>query len=254
MAGRGDRRVALVTGASYGLGAATALAFAQDGYDVAITELKPDDLNATIAKIEGAGSRALPLALDLRSQPSIDDVVAKTVAEFGRLDVLANNAGGILVKKAVEITPAEWQPLIDINITGTFFLTQRVGRHMIETKTPGSIVTVCSVHGIIGVPNVALYGITKAALAQMTRMLAIEWAEHGIRLNGVAPGRLVTESPARARTTFDPAYIARMTEATPLKRLATVEEVAAAMAYLASPRANSVTGHILVLDGGLTVA
>lgn len=250
----GDKRIALVTGASYGLGAATALAFAQDGYDVAITELRAEDLTKTIAEVEAAGARALPLTLDLRSQQSIEEVVGSTMREFGRIDALANNAGAVLVKKAVDVTPAEWSTLIDVNLTGTFFLTQRVGRHMIESKRPGSIVTVTSVHGIIGVPNVTTYGITKGALNQMTRMLAIEWAEHGIRVNAVAPGRLVTESPARAHTTFDPKYIAMMTEKTPLHRLATVDEVAAAMCYLASPRAASITGHIMVLDGGLTVA
>lgn len=248
------KRIALVTGASYGLGAATAVAFAKDGYDVAITELRPDDLAKTTAKIEAAGRRALPLALDLRSQQSIDDAVGKTVQQFGRIDALANNAGAMLVKKAIEVTPTEWSTLIDINVSGNFFMTQRVGRHMIESKQPGSIVTVTSVHGIIGAPNVTTYGITKAALNQMTRMLAIEWAEHGIRVNAVAPGRLVTESPARAHSTFDPKYIAKMTEATPLKRLATVEEVASAMCYLASPSAASITGHIMVLDSGLSVA
>ncbi len=250
----GDKRVALVTGASYGLGAATALAFARDGYDVALTELRPDDLAKTVSKVEALGARALPLALDLRSHQSIEDVVGNTVRAFGRVDALANNAGAILVKKAVDVTPAEWSALIDVNLTGTFFLPQRVGRHMIDNKQPGSIVTVTSVHGIIGVPNATTYGITKGALNQMTRMLAIEWAEHGSRVNAVAPGRLVTESPARARTTFDPKYIAMMTEKTPLHRLATVDEVAAAMCYLAGPRAASITGHIMVLDGGLTVA
>lgn len=249
-----DRRTVLVTGASYGVGAATALAFAQDGFDVAVTAQKADNLAQTVARIEAAGARALPLALDLRSQQSIEDAVGQTLHAFGAIDTLVNNAGGILVKKAVDVTPAEWSSLIDINVTGTFFMTQRVGRHMIDAGHPGNIVTVTSVHGIIGVPNVATYGVTKSALNHMTRMLAVEWGPHGIRVNAVAPGRLITESPARARTTFDPAYIAKATDATPLKRLATVEEVAAAIAYLASPRAAAITGHILVLDGGLTVA
>ena len=254
MVADGNKRIALVTGASYGLGAAAAVALATEGYDVAITELPGGDLSATTKKIEALGRRALPLALDLRSQDSIEEVVGKTVKEFGRLDVLVNNAGGIVVKPAIEITRAEWSTIVDINITGTFFLTQRVGRHMIETKQPGSIVSVSSVHAIVGVPNVCAYGTTKAAVSQMTRMLAVEWGPHGIRVNAVAPGRLVTESPARAKTTNDPAYIARMAAAVPLGRLPTVEEVAAAICYLASPHSGSVTGHVLVVDSGLTVA
>lgn len=254
MAADGNKRIALVTGASYGLGAAAAVALAEDGCDVVITELPGTDLSATTKKIEALGRRALPVVLDLRSQDSIEEVVARTVKEFGRLDVLVNNAGGVLVRPALEIKREEWATLMDINITGTFCLTQRVGRHMIETKQPGAIVSVSSVHAIIGVPNVCAYGVSKAAISQMTRMLAIEWAEHGIRLNAVAPGRLITESPPRAKSTNDPAYIAKMVAAVPMRRLASVEEVAAAICYLASPQAGSVTGQVLVLDGGLTVA
>jgi NAD(P)-dependent dehydrogenase (short-subunit alcohol dehydrogenase family) len=254
MAADGKNRIALVTGASYGLGAAAAVALAEDGCDVVVTELQGTDLSATTKKIEALGRRALPVVLDLRSQDSIEDVVGKALKEFGRLDVLVNNAGGMLVRPAIDITRQEWSTIVDINITGTFFMTQRVGRHMIETKQPGAIVSVSSVHAIMGVPNVCAYGTTKAAISQITRMLAIEWAEHGIRVNAVAPGRLITESPVRAKMTYDPAHIAKMTAAVPMKRLPTVEEVAAGICYLASPRAGSVTGHVLVLDGGLTVA
>lgn len=251
--GNGDKRVALVTGASYGLGAAAAVAMAEDGCDVALTELPGGDLSATTKKIEALGRRALPLALDLRSQDSIEEVVGRTVRELGRLDVLVNNAAAVLSRRAVEITRAELATIIDTNVTGTFFLTQRVGRHWIDSKLPGAIVSVSSVHAIVGVAMMSAYGISKGAVSQMTRMLAVEWGEYGIRVNAVAPGRLVTESPARAKSTNDPAYIARMAAAVPLRRLATVEEVANAICYLASPRANSVTGHVLVVDSGLTV-
>ena len=174
--------------------------------------------------------------------------------EFGRLDVLVNNAGVVTGCPALDLTRDKWSTIMDVNVTGTFFLTQRVGRYMVEHKHPGAIVSVSSVHAIIGVPMVSAYGISKAAISQMTRMLAVEWAEHGIRVNAVAPGRVLTESPARAHLTNDPKHVAKHMQAVPMHRLATSEEVAAAIAYLASPRAASVTGHILVVDGGLTVA
>jgi NAD(P)-dependent dehydrogenase (short-subunit alcohol dehydrogenase family) len=180
-------------------------------------------------------------------------VVGRTVQEFGQLDVLVNNAAAVLGRPAVEITRAELATVIDTNVTGTFFLTQRAGRHWIDNKLPGSIVSVSSVHAVVGVAMMSAYGISKGAVSQMTRMLAVEWGPHGIRVNAVAPGRLVTESPARAKSTNDPAYIAKMAAAVPLRRLATVEEVASAICYLASPRASGVTGHVLMVDSGLTV-
>ncbi len=245
---------ALVTGASYGLGAATALALARDGYDVAITATRLANLTDTRAKLEAAGARLLPLALDVCAQTSIDQTVDAVLAAFGGIDVLVNNAGVTLRRFALDVTRAEWDTVMETNITGTFFLTQRVGRWMIENRRPGAIVNVASTHGFIGAPERSTYGISKGALIQMTRLLAIEWAEHGIRVNAVAPGRLLTASPSRQETASDPKYMEAMLRRIPLGRFATVEEVAGAIAYLAGPLAGSVTGQTLALDGGLTTA
>ena len=176
------------------------------------------------------------------------------VAAFGRIDLLVNNAGTNLRALAVDVTRAQWDDMIGTNLTGTFFLTQQVGRHLIAGGRPGSIVNIASTHALIGAPERSTYGISKAALVQMTRMLAVEWAEHGIRVNAVAPGRLETASPSRAGTGADADYMKAMLQRIPLHRLATVEEVAAAVAYLAGPQAASITGQVLVLDGGLTAA
>ena len=248
-----SRPAALVTGASYGVGAATALALARDGFDVAITATRTENLAGTVATLEAAGARAVPLALDLREQASIERVAADMLAAFGRIDVLVNNAGANLRKRAVDVTASEWDAVMAVNLTGTFFLTQQIGRHMIA-RASGAIVNIASTHALVGAVERSTYGISKAALIQMTRMLAVEWAGHGIRVNAVASGRLATASPSRAEKGADQGYMDAMLKRIPLHRLATVEEVAGAVAYLASPVAASITGQVLVLDGGLTTA
>jgi NAD(P)-dependent dehydrogenase (short-subunit alcohol dehydrogenase family) len=245
-----ERKTALVTGASYGVGAATALALAAAGFDVAVSATRKENLAATLQALAKLEVHTLPLALDLRSQPSIAAAIAETTSAFGGLDLLVNNAGSNLRKLAVDVTQAEWRDMIEVNVTGTFLLTQAFGRHLISRARQGAVVSVASTHGLIGAPERSTYGIAKGAIIQMTRMLAIEWAQHGIRVNVVAPGRLDTASPSRAGA--DPKYIAAMLERIPLHRLATAEDVAAAIAYLAE--AQSVTGQVLVLDGGLTAA
>ena len=249
-----EKRVAFVTGASYGVGAATALALARDGFDVAVSATRRENLAGTMAELEGMGVRAVPLVLDLRSQSSIERAMAEAVAVLGRVDLLVNNAGGNVRKLALDVTLADWDAVMAINLRGVFFLSQQAGRHWIALRRPGVIVNLASTHGLVGAAERSTYGISKAAVIQMTRMLAIEWAEHGIRVNAIAPGRLDTPSPSRAARTADPTYMDAMRARIPLNRLATAEEVAAAVCYLASPRAASITGHTLVLDGGLTVA
>jgi NAD(P)-dependent dehydrogenase (short-subunit alcohol dehydrogenase family) len=249
-----DRKVALVTGASYGVGAATALALARDGFDLVVTATRADNLAATVGELAKIGCEPLPLALDLHSQESIETVVANALERFRHIDVLVNNAGANLRRKVIDITRAEWDGLLAINLTGTFFLTQQIGRHLIERQTPGRIITVASTAALVGQTERSAYGISKAALIQMTRMLAIEWAEQNIAVNAVAPGRLDTPSPSRASTGTNKAYMEAMLKRIPMHRLATVEEVAGAVAFLAGPVAGSITGHVIVVDGGLTAA
>jgi NAD(P)-dependent dehydrogenase (short-subunit alcohol dehydrogenase family) len=246
-------KVALVTGVSYGVGAATALAFGRAGYDVVGTATDPLHFVEIADQLHALKVRFLPLRLELRSQESIEEVFSVALM-LGRLDVLVNNASVNLRRNAVDVSREEWQTVMDVNVVGTFFLTQQAARHWIEQKRPGCVVNIASAHGLVGAPERSTYGISKAAIIHMTRMLAIEWAPHGIRVNAVAPGRMQTESPSRAQKGADPGYMAAVLARIPLHRLATAEEVAAAVCWLASPEASSVTGHTLVMDGGLTAA
>lgn len=249
-----QRPVALVTGASFGVGAATALALARAGYDLAITATRVENLLKTMASLGPLGARVTVHALQLADSRSIDAGFAAALTEHGRIDVLVNNAGANLRRLAVDVTPDEWNGMMAVNVTGPFLLAQKLGRHLIETKRPGSVVNVASTHGIVGAAERTAYGISKAALIHMTKALAVEWAEHGIRVNAVAPGRMETVSPSRAGTGTDLAYMASMLARIPLHRLVTAEEVGDAIVYLAGPAASSITAHTMVLDGGLTSA
>jgi len=248
-----SRKVAFVTGASFGIGAAAALALARDGFDIAISATRIGNLDDTAKKLKEAGCRVARTELDLCSQKSIEDAFAAVVQDLSRIDVLVNNAGVNLRKTALEVTTAEWDAVMSANAGGTFFLTQQFGRHLVDAGRPGSVVNIASTHGILGAAERSTYGISKAAILQMTRMLAIEWAPYGIRVNAVAPGRVNTASPSRAATTSDPKYMQAMAERVPLRRLATAEDVAGAVSYLASIQGEFVTGQTLVIDGGLSV-
>jgi 2-deoxy-D-gluconate 3-dehydrogenase len=241
---------ALVTGTSAGLGRAIAIALAREGYDLALTELDIGQLKDTLAQPAIAQRKAVPVALDLRSQTSIAAAYDKALSTLGDIDLLVNNAGRALVQPAVDVSEAEWDDVIDTNLKGAFFLSQLFGRTCIERKRPGVIVSMASTHGMIGIPQRAIYGISKAGLIQMTRMLAIEWADKNIRVNAIAPTTVMTES--RQQMLSDPKVRADMLSRIPTGRFATPEEVAAAVVYLASPGAASVTGHTLMVDGGLT--
>ena len=241
---------ALVTGTSTGIGRVIALALARAGYDLALTELDTAALADTLRHPDLAGRSVVPLALDLRAPDSIAAAFDTAAKELGAIDLLVNNAGRALIKPAVDVTRAEWDDVIDTNLRGAFLLSQCFGRHCIAQKRGGAIVTIASTHGLTGLAGRSVYGIAKAGLIQMTRMLAIEWAEHDIRANAIAPATVLT--PSRAALLSDPKARDAMLARLPTGRFVTPEEVAAAVVYLASDAAASVTGQVLAIDGGLT--
>ncbi len=246
------RRTAFVTGGTAGLGAAIAIALARKGCDVAISE-KPElikGLANTRAEIEKAGGRSLAVPLELSAMDSVTAAAATVFDAFGHIDVLVNSAAAPLHKAALELTPDEWDAIMVPNLKGNFFLTQKIGQGMIQRGTPGTIISMASTHGMVALANRSTYGIAKAGIIHMTRMLAIEWAPHNITLNAIAPGTI--ETPSRAVTLKDPKFREMMLSRVPLGRFGTMDEIAGAAVYLASPEARFMTGQTLVLDGGLT--
>ena len=246
-----NRRVAFVTGAAQGLGAAIALELAQRGYDLAVTELTRAPLDSIVERLQAAGARAVPLVLDITSQSSIENAIAEAARALGAIDVLVNNAGVTLRRLAIDVTRDEWQGVMDVNLTGTFFMSQRFARHLVEGERKGCIVSLASTHGIVALAERSTYGIAKGAIVHMTRMLAYEWAQHGIRVNAIAPGTIETPSRA-AYFNANPGTREAMLMRVPMGEFGTEDDVAGAVAYLASEDARYITGQTLVLDGGLT--
>lgn len=245
------RRCALITGAAQGIGAAIALGLARESYDLALTSTRAASLEKTVREVESFGRSAIALALDLSDVGSFENAMAQAVGTLGAFDLLVNNAGITIRRAALDVTREDWDAIQDVNLKGAFFLSQWMARHLVAGGRGGCIINIASTHGLIGYPERSVYGVAKAGLIQMTRMLAVEWAPHGIRVNAIAPGTVNTpsrESHFAAAPQARKAIVSRV----PLGRFATMEEVAAAACYLARPEAAYITGHTLILDGGLT--
>jgi NAD(P)-dependent dehydrogenase (short-subunit alcohol dehydrogenase family) len=243
-------RRALVTGASGGLGFAIACALGRAGYDLAVTELAPALLAPLAGHPDLAGRRVVPLALDLRDQASLDACHRGATAALGGIDLLVNNAGIPFSVAATEIGWQDWDTVMTVNLKGAFFLSTHLARDCIAAGRPGAIVNIASTHGLVGIAGRSLYGIAKGGMVQMTRMLAIEWAGQGIRVNAVAPGTVLT--PSRQALLADPARRQAMLDRIPLGHFPQETDIADAVAYLAG--ATAVTGQILAVDGGITAA
>jgi len=241
-------RTAFVTGASTGLGYAIAAALGRKGYNLAVADLDTGMFDALLRDQDVQGRKVVPLRLDLRSEQDIAQAFEAAVEAFGTIDVLINNAGRTLLKPVLEVSWSEWDDVMNINLKGAYFLSQKFAARCIERGRSGSIVNMASTHGLTGLAGRSVYGISKGGLIQMSRMLAIEWAPHNIRVNAVAPATALT--PSRQQLLDDSAR-ERMLARIPSGRFVTPEEVAAAVCFLAGPDAASITGHTLPVDGGL---
>jgi 2-deoxy-D-gluconate 3-dehydrogenase len=247
-----DGQVALITGAAGGLGSAIARAFGAAGADLALAELpgrleEARDLAAAVAAEHGR--RAVAVPLDVTDLPGIERAVAEAEGALGGLDVLVANAGVNVPRAALDVTEADWDRVLDVDLKGVFFSCQAAGRRMVA-QGRGSIVTIASQNGVIGYPYRAAYCAAKAGVVNLTRVLALEWAARGVRVNAVGP--TFVETSLTQVTLADPALRADILGRIPLGRLGTPEEVASAVLFLASPAAALITGTCLLADGGWT--
>ena len=245
---RGD--VALVTGAARGLGRAISMALAHAGADVALG-LRDVRTGGELAKdIEAIGRRALPLQMDMTRLDQISCAVDDTVAHFGRLDILVNNAGLSPENLAENVREEDFDLTLAVNLKGTFFASQTAGRVMIRQKR-GCIVNMSSQAGFVALPTESVYCMTKAAIAHLTKCLAVEWGKYDIRVNAIAPTFILT--PGTESVLADPAFRSNVIERiAALHRIGEPMDVAGAVVFLASPAASLITGHTLLIDGGWT--
>jgi len=245
-----DGQVALVTGAGRGIGRAIALTLADAGADVALG-LREVDSGAEVAElIESMGRRAIRLQMDVGRIEQINAAVASVLEEFGRIDVLVNNAGIGAESDAENVTEADFDLTCAVNLKGTFFVSQAVGRAMIDQRY-GRIINLSSQAGFVALPGESVYCMTKAAISHLTKCLAVEWGKHGINVNAVAPTFIVTPGtePALEDPTFRADVIERIAA---LHRVGEPSDVTGAVLFLASPASSLIAGETILIDGGWT--
>ncbi len=246
-----DGRRAVVSGAGSGIGRAVAIALSEAGADVAVSEL-PDRVGAldeVCKAIESNGRRAVPLPLALPGLTSIDDFVAGAIDQLGGVDILVNNAGVNILADALDLEEKDWDQVQDVNLKGLFFLSQRCARHMREAGG-GRIVNMASINGVVGYYRRAAYCSSKAGVVNLTRVLALEWAQYDINVNAVGPTFILT--PLTQSTFDDPQMREDLLKRIPKGRVGQPEDVVGAVVFLSSDASAMITGHTLLVDGGWT--
>jgi NAD(P)-dependent dehydrogenase (short-subunit alcohol dehydrogenase family) len=243
-------QVALVTGASKGLGRAIALGLARAGASLALCARDQGGLAETKAAAEALGVRAEVFELDVLRAASVRDAVAAAVAAFGHLDVLVNNAGVNVRKPTLELSEAEWDLVLDTNLKGYFLVAREVGAHLVARKK-GKVINVSSIFGAVGMNNQLAYACSKGGVVQMTKVMAIEWAKDGVNVNAIAPTYF--ETPLVAALRNDPERFRFINERTPMGRWGQPEELEGTVVWLASRGSDFVTGQTIYVDGGWTI-
>lgn len=240
--------VAVVTGASRGIGRAICFALAQAGSDIVGCARDMNSLSQTMDEVKKLGRRALGVRVDLKSYHDVKVMVERAIAGYGKIDILVNNAGIVLLKPLVKSSEEEWTSVINTNLIGTFYCCKEVGKQMVKRRF-GKVINMSSMRGFIGAPNETSYCASKGAIIQLTKALALEWAKFNINVNAVAPGYIYTDMSSQA---YDKSKELRekILNVIPLRRIGQPEEVAALVVYLASKAADFITGETVVIDGG----
>jgi len=243
--------VAIVTGASRGLGRAMAVAFAAAGAHVALAARSKPDLEETAQQVERHGVRALVVTTDVSRYDEVEALVARTVEALGPLDVLVNNSGIARTMPLAEATPDDWRAIVDVNLTGVFNGCRAAAPHLIARRR-GKVINLASVLGAVGLPGYALYAATKGGVIALTRTLGVEWARHNVQVNAIAPGWFVTDMNEAAFA--DPRINERLTRDIPMRRTGRLEEIGPLAVFLASAASDFMTGQTIFLDGGHSAA
>lgn len=243
-----EGRVVVITGGAQGIGEACARRLVQDGAAVALWDLADTAGQALADELTRDGGQALYQRCNVAVKAEVDAALAATLAHFGRLHGLVNNAGIFKAAPFLDITEADWDAVLDVNLKGSFLVGQAVARELVKTGG-GAIVNMSSVNGTLAIPSIASYNASKGAINQLTRVMALALADQGVRVNAVAPGTIATELARSAVLTSDEARL-RILSRTPMKRLGEPHEIADVVAFLLSDAASYMTGEIVVVDGG----
>lgn len=244
-------RVALVTGAGRGLGRAISVGLAEAGAHIAGAARSLSEVESMVGEVAAAGRMATAHSVDVLEAESIKSLVAEVVDRHGRIDILVNNAGTKVAQPVLDVTEADWDLVLGTNLRGSFFMAQAVGAHMVQRGT-GKIINVASTYSVVGAVGRAAYAASKGGLLQLTRVMALEWAPHGINVNAIGPTSALTRMNEGifADEASRHSAIAKI----PAGRMCEPDDVVGSVVFLASSASDMIHGHLLVIDGGFTVA
>jgi NAD(P)-dependent dehydrogenase (short-subunit alcohol dehydrogenase family) len=246
-----EGKKAIVTGAGRGIGRALAVGLAEAGADVALLSRTEVDLHETARMIEGLGKKALVIPTDVTKREDVQGAIQKMVKEWGGIDILINNAGMNIRSKAFEVTDQEWNTIMDTNLRSAFMMSQETGKIMKDQCRGGRIISITSVGGHVALRTGIVYAATKAALIQMTKVLALEWGQYNINVNAIGPWYFKT--PLTEMLLADKEYVNDILAVTPLKRVGELPELVGPVVFLSSSAGDYVHGQTLFVDGGMTI-